>query len=598
MNEIDRKNLQPLIRISLLAFLIMACYAVAGIRLWQIQVMSGSKYSAKASRQYARKIRIPAVRGRIFSSDGKLLAGNRASYDVVFHLSEMRLPGRQSNTVNHIMMELARVADSVGRVSPVTVSDIRYHMAIYPGIPITVLSDLSLAELAKISEIVPAIQGMEITVEPVRYYPERKLASHLLGYTGPSDPSTANDRNEFFYYIPDTIGKSGLEHLYDEKLKGAPGKKLVIVNHRGFVHEVVGIPTPAQAGFDLELTLDSRAQAIAEQQLKGLYGAIVLVDASSGALLAMASSPGFDPNSFVPRISHSDYKELLHDPGKPFINKAAQGAYMPGSIIKPLVGISMLENGISPEEKIDCDGATEIGNSRIRCWNWRAGGHGPLDLLHAVQYSCNDFFVENGMRLGVEKLAPTFSSAGIGKKTGFPLAERSGLLPGPTPGNSRWTAYDTALVSIGQGRVEVTPLQAALYTAAIANGGTLWKPYLLKNLRSSDSNIIQSTAPEENGKLAAGPATLETIRKGMFLSVNSPDGGSKNAKNEKITLSGKTGTAEVGPLGNRHKNTWFIGFGTDAATGKTYAITVLVLNGISGGKSAAPLAARFFENWL
>ena len=390
MNDIDPKNIQPFLRICIILFLVMAVYAVIGIKLWHIQVLSGNKYTAKTSRQYARKIRIPAVRGRIFSSDGNLLAENRASYDVVFHLSEMRKPGRMSKTVNHIMGELARVSDSLGRRCEVTVMDIRHHMNYYPGLPITVFKDLTPAELAKVSELTPVVEGMEVTVETARHYPYGSLASHLIGYVGPSDPSKANDRNEFFYYIPDTIGKSGVESLYDDKLKGSPGKKLVLVNHRGFVHEVVGVPIPARNGFDLELTIDSRAQYLAERLLGDSNGAIVLLDASDGAVLAMASTPGFDPNLFVPRISSAEYSKLLKNPDKPFLNKAAQGSYMPGSIAKPLVGISMLENGISPDHKIVCDGFTMIGTSRIRCWIWYAGGHGPVDLLRRLLHRKRD----------------------------------------------------------------------------------------------------------------------------------------------------------------------------------------------------------------
>lgn len=598
MNDIDLKNLQPFLRIAILLFLVMAVYAVIGIRLWHVQVLSGNQYSAKASRQYARKIRIPAVRGRIFSSDGKLLAENRVSYDAVFHLSEMRRPGRMDRTINHIMGELARVSDCIGRNCEITVTDIRHHMNYYPGLPMTVFPDLNPAELARISELAPPVNGMEVTLESARHYPFGPLASHLLGYVGPSDPSKADDRNEFFYYIPDIVGRSGVERLYDDKLKGAPGKKLVLVNHRGFVHEVVGVPIPARNGFDLELTVDARAQALAERLLGESSGAIVVLDASCGAVIAMASTPGFDPNLFVPRISSQEYSRLLKNPGRPFLNKAAQGCYMPGSIAKPLVGICMLENGIAPDHEIICDGFTAIGNSRIRCWYWYGGGHGAVNLLRGLEISCNDFFIENGLSLGVDKLSATFASAGIGSETGFPLPEAGGLLPKREQKDHRWNIFDTALVSIGQGRIEVTPLQAARYTAAIANGGTLWKPYLLKSVRGNDGAVIQESIPEANGKLAASPHTLELIRQGMHRAVNAPGGGAKQARNSKLELSGKTGTAEVGSGENRYKNTWFTGFGTDAKTGKTYAITVMVMHGVGGAKTAAPLASRFFEEWL
>ena len=218
-----------------------------------------------------------------------------------------------------------------------------------------------------------------------------------------------------------------------------------------------------------------------------------------------------------------------------------------------------------------------------------------MTLNDAIAVSCNDYFIESGLKLGLERLAATYKSAGIGSKTGFVLPETPGRLPSRAH-KRRWTAFDTALISIGQGDVLVSPLQAALYTAAIANGGTLWKPNILKSILAADGSTVYSEQPEANGRLAASPQTLEMIRYGMFLSVNSDVGGSLRAHNETIQLSGKTGTAEVGPRDRRYKNTWFIGFGTHS--GKTYAIAILVERGIAGGRTCAPLAAEFFTRWL
>lgn len=377
-------------------------------------------------------------------------------------------------------------------------------------------------------------------------------------------------------------------------LRGVPGKKLVLVDSRGFVRETIGTEIPADNGKDLVLTLDFRAQKIAESLLAGVTGAIVLLDASNGNILAMASNPSYDPSEFVPRISTADYARLRNDPRKPLFNRAYQGAFSPGSIIKPLIGISLLENGSLPTETVYCDGYTKVGGHPIRCWI-KADGHGEVTLNDAIAVSCNDYFIESGLKLGLERLAATYKSAGIGSKTGFVLPETPGRLPSRAH-KRRWTAFDTALISIGQGDVLVSPLQAALYTAAIANGGTLWKPNILKSILAADGSTVYSEQPEANGRLAASPQTLEMIRYGMFLSVNSDVGGSRRAHNEAIQLSGKTGTAEVGPRDKRYKNTWFIGFGTHS--GKTYAIAILVERGIAGGRTCAPLAAEFFTRWL
>lgn len=607
------------IRIVIMAFIVFFLYAVILIQLWSIQVQSGDEILEKVSEQYVRKIRVPAVRGRIFTSDGVMLAGNAASYEVVFHISEMRRPGKRSRTVDYVLAEANRLAACIGRAPELTEKSIITHMNLFPGLPITVFKELNFFELAKAYEISPMIPGMDIVTNPLRTYPKGKTAGQLIGYVGFEDPSSAVDRSGYKYYIPDLIGRAGLEKAYDswilpvknqialeqdsekpeipkEKrplLRGFPGRKLVIVDTRGFVRETMA-EVPAENGKDIVLTLNYKAQAAAERVIANVSGALVLLDASNGEVLAMASSPSYEPSLFVPRISSAEYKALRDAPGKPLFNKAYQGAFSPGSIIKPLVAMSVLENGISPESTVYCDGYTPIGANRIRCWI-KADGHGEVTLYDALAVSCNDYFIESGLKLGLDRLAASFRSAGIGSKTGFVLSETAGRLPDRRH-KRVWTAFDTALISIGQGDVLVSPLQAAVYTAAIANGGTLWKPNILKNILNPNGMVIYTEPAVAKGHLAASPRTLEMMRRGMYLSVNSDIGGSKRARNNVIDLYGKTGTAEVGSGDNRYKNTWFIGFGTK--NGKTYAIAILVERGEAGGKTCAPLAAEFFEKFL
>ncbi len=593
-SEVESKDLQVLLRIMMIAFVIMLLLAIVLIRLWNVQVISGREYNEKASRQYARNIRIPPVRGSIYSSDGQLLAGNRPCFEVLLHLSEMNLSGTRKKSVEHILEEIRRAERAIGRSSGVTEDAVLYHMKYFPGIPMAVFKDLNQAELARIAELSPAIPGLELSAEATRYYPFGSLAAHLIGYIGPRDPSTDENRSDYFYYLPDSAGRTGVEKALDEDLRGKPGKKLVIVNHRGFVHEVVGEPTPAEPASDIELTLDTRLQSLAEKLITNVNGAIVLLDAGDGSVLAMASSPGYDLNNFVPRISSRRYNYLLNQTGHPFINKAAQGVYMPGSVIKPLIAISYLENGFSPDDTVNCDGATPFGaTSRIKCWSWRSGGHGPVSLVKAIEVSCNDFFIESGMKLGIDRISATLATAGIGSKTGFILPENDGILPSRDKWKN-WTAYDTALISIGQGKILVSPLQAASYTAAIANGGLLWKPRLVREVRNPSTGEKKVFPTELRGKLAASPQTLSLVREGMSRAVSEYEGSAKRARVEGLEICGKTGTAEVGSGANRHKNTWFIGF-TKTSSGHTYAIAVLVLHGDSGGGTSAPLAARLFE---
>jgi len=285
---------------------------------------------------------------------------------------------------------------------------------------------------------------------------------------------------------------------------------------------------------------------------------------------------------------------LSESPGHPFQNKVFQGVSMPGSIVKPLVALAILENGVKPEDEIECDGATHFADgSRIRCWAWQSGGHGMLSLLDAIKVSCNDFFIENGMKLGIDKLRDMYASAGIGSRTGVGLPESRGVLPGGSRWPN-WNVYDTALVSIGQGKIQLTPIQAVSYAAALANGGKLWTPYLVRAVRNPETGWKETIRPVLRGRLKASPENIEIVRDGMFRAVNAPGGGAARARLQGMTVYGKTGTAEVGSKDNRTKNTWFIGF-AKLPSGRLLAVAVLVFKGEAGNKTAAPLAAEMLR---
>ena len=608
------------LRISLIAFFVFILYAVLFVRLWQVQVLRGDDTKEKVTRQYIRKIRIPAIRGRILTSDGVPLADNRPSMDVVFHVSEMRQPNSVTKTIDYIHEQIKLVAQSIGRSEYPSREDVAYHTARTPGLPLTVFQDLSKTESAKAFEISSLIPGMELICDAVRVYPHGSLAGHLIGYVRRDDPGRADDRRSYSYYVPDIVGKSGLELACDEfpmgnsssgdilnpdlllkkrpLLRGTPGKKVIVVDHRRFLRDTAGPEIPAENGKSIILSLNFRAQQIAENLIRGLSAAVVVMDSGSGEIIAMASAPSYAPQDFVPYISHADYKQLLEAPDRPLFNKALHGMFSPGSIVKPLMGISILSNGTQGSESMICDGFTPIGTGKLNCWIYpmTGSGHGELDLKEAITVSCNDYFVTHGLKLGIEKISKTYASAGIGKKTGFLLPEASGRLP-QRSGKKNWNIHDTALVSIGQGEILITPLQAAVYISAIANGGILYRPQIIKNIIDANDNTVFTAKPEISGKLSAAPEHLELIREAMFSAVHAENGGAKNARNEAIELFGKTGTAEVGSRENRYKNAWFAGFGTSPDTGKTYTAVVFVEHAISGGRSAAPIAAKFFEQW-
>ncbi len=603
--------IKTVIRIALLGALFSLFYAVLVVKLWDEQIRQGEEHRLKVSKQSIRYIRVPAIRGRILSSDMHLLADNMPSYDIVFHPAEMRQPGKQGKTVNHIFASAQRIGAAIKRKPTLTTIGILQHINMKPALPITIFQDLSSVEMANAMELTPEIGGMEIRTIPKRYYPGGKTACHLIGYVGLEDPGSAEDRTDYSYYLPDWTGKDGIEKTYDKTvtcgpqplrgLRGVPGNEVVRINNMGFVYETIGTPVPRQNGNDLVLTVNWRAQAIAEKLLEDRVGAFVLLDASTGAVIAMVSSPGFEPQSFVPKIKTDEWKKLVNNPEKPLMNRATFGEYTPGSIIKPIIAMAALENGFSPDEKLRCDGSLSIGNASIHCWSWKSGGHGDVDMLYGIEQSCNVYFMTQGRKLGFEKIRNMMESAGIGRKTGLCIPERAGQLPSMEKKfqayGEKWTVYDNCLISIGQGIISLTPIQAAVYVSAIANGGKVWKPYLLQEVRDPEGNtLFLQEKLETAGELDVKQENLDIIRKGMHLVVNSEKGTAKKARNGKIILSGKTGTAEIGPKNDRKSNTWFMGFGE--YDDKIYGVAVIVQEGVSGGSTCAPIVSRFFEEWL
>ncbi|MDD3118377.1 MAG: penicillin-binding protein 2 [Victivallales bacterium] len=594
------------IRILILGTILMLGYVILLSSMWMVQIEKGEEHREQISRQSIRRIRIPSVRGRIYTSDGKAIAENTPQYDVVFHLGEMRRPGRRSNTVDYILKQIDRIGAEIGRQSHFSEKDILYHMN-RPGLPMTIFENLSTGEMSQLVEMRHQVSGMDISTRSQRSYPNGRAFCHLLGYTGLADPKKADDKEDFSYYVPDLIGKEGLERKLDDikgspvvlrGLCGEPGLSLVRVDHRGYIFETLN-HEDAISGNDVILTIDRRAQMIAYRLLQDRVGAMIVMDADNGAILAMVSSPGYDPNEFSGGISQRRWQELLQDKDTPLFHRAAMGAFTPGSIVKPLVALALLENhaDISP---VVCDGYTMIGKTRIRCASWRRGGHGEVNLEEALAVSCNDFFIEKGVQLGLEKIDDIFHRAGLGRKTGFMLSESAGLIPAREDKlrlyRSRWNEYDTALLSIGQGIILLTPLQVVTYTAALANGGTLWRPQLIREVTEPDGHPLYVIPPQQNGSLQVTPENLARVREGMWKVVHESHGSGRRAKNDKIELYGKSGTGEVGAVGHRYNNTWFIAFGS--AGGKTYAAVIFVSHGASGGGTCALLMKRFFEEWL
>ncbi|MCQ2380651.1 MAG: hypothetical protein MJ025_07010 [Victivallaceae bacterium] len=596
----------PLLRISIIGAVMAIGIAVLALKTYSVQIGSGEKHRAQASRQSIRRIRIPAKRGKIISADGRILADNLIDYGLVFYVEEMRL-NRKRKTIRRIMDAASDLAGYIGRENPLTEAAINRHLNNSPGLPLPVMSHIGFEDVAKLEERMRRWPGAEIVAEPMRVYPFGALACHILGTSMLEAVGSAADRREFSYYLPDIVGRNGIEKQADTVgvpgvmgLRGKPGHSLVQVDHLGYVHRTLLDKMDPQDGNNIVLTIDTRAQKIAESLLQYYRGAIVVLDAGNGDVLAAASSPRFDLRMFHPVLTREYYKMLLEDEKKPLFNRAFNGSYTPGSILKPLTSLAFLESGLDPEQYIACNGFNKIGNAVIRCAAFRRGGHGSLNLSEAIKYSCNSYMISCSKKYGLEPIARIMESAGIGRRTGLELSDTPGVFPSDANkrknGGAAWNRYDTALLSMGQGTVTVSPLQAAIYTAAIANGGYIYRPKLVKYVINPRGVALHTRVPEVMGHLAASEENLAFIREAMRRVVNDGDGSGRLAKVHGLKIHGKTGSAEIGHKPNLKINAWFVAFVTHE--GRTYSIAILLEDARSGGSSCAPLCADFFEKYL
>ncbi len=591
----------PGLRLLIISAIVFCGLSVLLFKLYYEQIYTVDKHSDKVRRQTVRRIRIPAERGMILTSDLEVLAANIPQYDIVFYMEEIRSGAPRGKMADSAVAAAERIANAIGVKSEVTKEKIIRHSNITPGLPFTAFHDLSTEQLAKFYQMLPAINGTGVEISSVRYYPQKNFAAQLLGFVRNVEPLSASDRKEYNYYLPDAEGRSGLEKIFDGEitpgvrgLRGEPGCSVVQVDYLGYKNQELIETVPPTFGNHIILTVEADAQRIAENLLRGYNGAMVVMDADNGDIIAMTSTPGYDANDFVPSISKERYDELLNHPGKPLINRPVSGTYMPGSIIKPLIALAIQEKGISPSKTVVCDGRTKIGTSTIRC----TAIHGPVDMEKALERSCNDYFIEMGMEIGFDAIVSVLERAGLGSVTGIEIPGAAGQLPDQELFRKQekrsWNRANTALLSIGQGMITVSPLQAARYTAAIANGGFLVTPRLFKSVNDDHGRPLFTAGKRNGSETGFDPGMLEVVRRGMRRVVLRGSG--KSAGNDVIDLFGKTGTAEVGPRNNRSKNVWFTAFGTHA--GRTYVITILLENEQSGGKDCAPIAAAFFLDYF
>ena len=589
---------------------------VLAISLFRLQVLNVADFKEEQTIQATRRVRVPGLRGRILDRRGRVLAESRASLGIRCDLQSFQRRGAVSNTVAAVEASLDRLADLIRRPRQVSTAQIVRHVRTASAVPLTVWTDLDEEAFARFCEHAQDYPGFEDFTDAARVYPYGELAAHVLGYTGRGDPEGAGD-DPVYYSEKEMRGREGVESFYNSYLASATGERRVLVDARGF-----GISETRRAllsdaaadgdvapvnGLDLTLTLDAEIQFAVERELRGVTGAAVVLDPRDGAVLALASAPTFNPNACIPRLSAAVYASLTNAPAKRGQNRAIAEAYAPGSTFKPITALAGLATGWMPEDEYDCQGVYRLGNLRLHCWD--RYGHGPVNVRMALEQSCNTFFCNLGTAVGSNAVITAARAFGLGRATGIDLGgEVAGVVPDDA-WKRRWYGLpwypgDTCQMCIGQGMLLVTPLQMAVVAATLANGGTVYRPYLHVPASGRRRPAPVRTIPYAKDAIALVRDGMRDVvetgtgRNILVRGETAADTGRRIRHRLNVSCAGKTGTAEIGRGATKRKNTWIIAFAP--FENPTVALAMIVERGESGGKTVAPrvhnvLAAIFGE---
>lgn len=591
-------------RLTGVLLVVLVSFAVLIVRLFYLQVVEGKEYRRQSEINSIRLRDIDAPRGLIFDRHGTMLVDNRPSFDLYIVPKDAK---PVEKTIEKLSRFLEQPADEL-------MAQLKKGRKRGAYTPILLREDIGRDMLAAVEVQRYDLPGVVVKVSPKRHYLFEQHAAHLLGYMGEINAEELQCAPYAECKGGDFIGKFGIEKAFEDNLRGKRGGRQVKVNATGQIVRILKT-VEAQAGKNLILTIDYNLQATAEHLLQGQAGAAVAVDPNNGEILAMASSPSFDPNLFVSGMPREVWTDLISNPFRPLENKAIQAEYPPASTYKILTAIAGLEEGVIDENSTYyCPGFYKYGNRIYRCW--RRGGHGEEDVVDALKRSCDVFFYQVGEALGVDRLAWYAKACGLGAPTGIHLdGEGKGLIPTAAWKRKRmgvaWQGGETLSLAIGQGFNLVTPLQMAMLTAAVGNGGTRYKPVLINTIQSGDDGSQTTFQPEVVGRLPIHEKTLDLVRRGLWAVVNETRGTAHASRIEGLEFSGKTGTAQVVALkpagqtdadGNDEDNifhkdhAWFVAYGP--SENPRIAVAVMIEHGEHGSSAAAPVAREIIRTYL
>lgn len=642
-----KKN-DPQLRLLTLAVLAGLFVLLAG--LWWVQVVSAENYQQHLETQAFRTVRIPAVRGKILDRNGVAIAENAPNYSVSLYLDDLRdefkseyrylyptktvtksapiwrfwnrssiVETQRAHLTKPQILALtwlaryevasnvvAQVAQHLQKPITLDFNDFAKHYSEKLALPYPILSDMDSNLVARFEEQSTASNGVDLEIQSARYYPFHATAVHLLGHLRFDNDSAEGEESFVSYRLPDYSGVIGIEHAFDGYLRGHAGVNSVLVNNQGY-RQSETIWQSVEPGSNLVLTIDARIQQVVEQALadapvtyeKPVRGAAVVMDVNTGDILALASSPTYDPNYYVNQHSFPpDYYDRVVQGEGAEKNRATQENYAPGSIFKTIVGLACLENGMDPNATIENPGyiilarGSKIGD---------LASPGRYDFRKALSESSNTYFISNGLRYNIiDRLVTLGERLHLGQRVGINTSQETpGSFPTLRQVNSHWWVGDTANLCIGQGYIAVSPLQMTIMAAALANGGNVLYPRFVDRIEPADLSKgppLVIPRGQVRDTLGVSRRSLDVVRDAMHSEVE--EGTGKNAAIAGFPICGKTGTAEIKDEHGRQtgKTTWFLSFAPEDRP--RWAVVVMVENGSFGGPTCAPAAKKIYEALL
>ena len=605
------------IRIGVLLMIALVLFGVLAFRLWYLQILSGDEYVAQAKNNREREVVLEAPRGVIYDRNGKIMVENRAGLTV--GLLPMDMPDPKADPQG-FQTEISHLSLLLG----VTEADLQtaYDKAKKdPYVTYTVKEDVAenpvVAYLKEHSQEYP---GVEVETTFLRSYPFRSLATHVLGYVGEVTAQDLDEQQFASLKGGAHIGQSGIERQYDSQLRGTDGVKTVLVDAAGRPKQFLAT-LAAKPGNNLVLSIDSDLQKAAEDAIvdgikragaegfkNAAGGAVVALDPNTGQVLAMASYPDYDPTLWVGGMAADKFAELLNPAAhQPLINRAISGLYPAGSTFKPFVAATALNAGLITKDTIfNCNGKFSVSGQTWKCW--KTDGHGDVNLLQAIEQSCDVYFYNVGNLMYQQSTSVLQNGVelfGFGKTTGIDLPDetRGSRVPDPTwkagyyktAIDKLWKPGDDINLAIGQGDLLVTPLQMAVALSALANGGTVYVPHLGYQIKDASGNVIHQIEPEARSELGMSSDVLSTVREGMRLVTSDPTGTAYSTfKNFPIAVAGKTGTSQKKP-----DDDYALFMGYAPADSKPQIVVVAIIEqGGHGSSVAAPVVRKVMESFF